>query len=71
VRLADFIVRDMEIILRQWVEFAATLLPAATNMASLTLRDHAQQILEAVAADLSAAQTREAQRENSWAVLRN
>jgi signal transduction histidine kinase len=65
MRLADFIVRDMEIILRQWEEFAATLLPAATNMKSLALRDHAQQILEAVAADLSAAQTREAQREKS------
>jgi len=62
MRLADFIARNMEIILGQWEEFAATLLPAATNMESLALRDHAQQILEAVAADLSAAQTREAQR---------
>jgi signal transduction histidine kinase len=61
MRLADFILRDMEIILGQWEAFAATLLPAAANMKSLALRDHAQQILEAVAADLSAAQTREAQ----------
>jgi hypothetical protein len=62
MRLADFILRDMEIILVQWEEFAATLLPAATNMKSLALRDHAQQILEAVAADLFSAQTSEAQR---------
>jgi hypothetical protein len=66
-RLADFILRDMEIILGQWETFAATLLPAAANMKSLALRDHAQQILEAVAADLSAAQTREAQCEKPLA----
>jgi len=65
MRLADFILRDMEIILGQWEAFAATLLPAAANMKSLALRDHAQQILEAVAADLSATQTRDAQREKA------
>lgn len=61
MRLADFIVRDMESILAKWEAFAATCLPAAASMASLELRDHAQQILEAVAADLSAPQSREAQ----------
>ena len=65
MRLADFILRDMESILAQWEAFAATLLPAAANMKSLALRDHAQQILEAVAKDLSTAQTREAQIEKS------
>ena len=65
MRLADFILRDMEIILGQWEAFAATLLPAAANMKSLALRDHAQQILEAVAKDLSTSQTKEAQREKS------
>jgi uncharacterized membrane protein YdfJ with MMPL/SSD domain len=53
MRLADFILRDIEIILGQWEAFAATLLPAAANMKSLALRDHAQQILETVATDLS------------------
>ncbi|HEU4925150.1 MAG TPA: sensor histidine kinase, partial [Burkholderiales bacterium] len=48
MRLADFIRRDMESILAQWEAFAATRLPAAASMASLELRDHAQQILEAV-----------------------
>ena len=49
MRLADFIVRDIETIVVQWEAFAATLLPAAANMQSLALRDHAQQILQAVA----------------------
>jgi signal transduction histidine kinase len=65
MRLADFIVRNMETILRQWEAFAATLLPAARSMDSLALRDHARQILEAVAMDIATPQTREAQREKS------
>ncbi|MEQ5844316.1 HAMP domain-containing histidine kinase (plasmid) [Paraburkholderia acidicola] len=65
MRLADFIARNMEPILVQWEAFATTLLPAAANMESLGLRDHAQQILEAVAKDLQTLQTREAQREKS------
>jgi signal transduction histidine kinase len=65
MRLGDFILRDMETILRQWEAFASTLLPAAKNMKSLALRDDAQRILEAVVKDLSASQTREAQTEKS------
>ncbi len=65
MRLADFILRDMEAILVQWEVFAATLLPAAADMQSLALRDHAQAILEAVAKDLRTSQTREAQAEKS------
>jgi signal transduction histidine kinase len=65
MRLADFILRNMEAIVAQWEAFAATLLPAAANMKSPALRDHAQQILQAVAKDLSTAQTREAQFEKS------
>jgi signal transduction histidine kinase len=65
MRLSDFIVRDMETILTQWEAFAATLLPAAANMESQALRDHAQQILVAVAQDLRAIQTKEAQLEKS------
>lgn len=61
MRLADFIKGNMEAILAQWEAFAGTLLPAAANMKSPALRDHAQQILEAIATDLSAAQTRQAQ----------
>ncbi|MGU7813309.1 ATP-binding protein [Burkholderia sp. AW49-1] len=65
MRLADFIVRNTEPILVQWEAFAATLLPAARSMDSRGLRDHARQILEAVAKDLGTPQTREEQHEKS------
>ena len=65
MRLADFIRNDMEAILAEWEAFAATLLPAAADMTPLALRDHAKQILEAVARDLTTAQTREEQSEKS------
>jgi signal transduction histidine kinase len=61
MRLAEFILRDMERILAQWEGFAVTLRPAAASMDSLALRDHARPLLEAIAADLSTSQTAEAQ----------
>ena len=65
MRLAEFILRDTETILAEWEAFAATLLPAASGMTSLALRDHAKPILEAVAKDLATPQTKEAQSEKS------
>lgn len=65
MRLADYILSDMEAILARWDAFAATILPAAGRMNSLALRDHAQEILEAVVADLRIPQSREAQAEKS------
>lgn len=65
MRLADFIVRNMESILVQWEAFAATLLPAARGMDSFALRDHSRQILEAVAKDIGTPQTRDEQHEKS------
>ncbi|TXC88885.1 sensor histidine kinase [Paraburkholderia azotifigens] len=65
MRLAEFIVQDMEPILAQWEAFAATLLPAAAPMDPLALRDHAHQILQAVARDISTPQTKDEQREKS------
>jgi signal transduction histidine kinase len=61
MRLADFILRDMEAILVAWEAFAAVQLPAAKHMDSLSLRDHAREILQAVSKDLSTSQSREAQ----------
>ena len=61
MRLAEFITREMDSILAAWEAFAATCLPAARHMESLELRDHAQQILEAIVLDLSTAQSREEQ----------
>lgn len=57
MRLADFILRDMEHIVAEWEAFAATRLPAAGRMNSLALRDHAEPILRAVATDLRTPQT--------------
>lgn len=65
MRLGDFILRDMAHILAEWEAFATTLLPAARNLNSLALRDHAPQILQAIAKDLKTPQTSEAQRERS------
>jgi len=65
MRLADFIAHNIEPILVEWEAFAATLLPAARSMDSFALRDHAEQILLAIAKDISTPQTKEAQREKS------
>jgi hypothetical protein len=65
LRLSEFILCDMEAIVAQWEAFAATQLPAATNMNSLALQDHAEEILSAVAIDLLSPQTEEAQAEKS------
>jgi hypothetical protein len=56
VRLADFILSDMQAIVAAWETFARTL-PAARGMETLALRDHAEPILQAIAADLKTAQT--------------
>lgn len=60
MRLAEFIRSNLEPILVEWEAFATTLLPNAAGLSSLALRDHAPEILAAVAADLDTTQTREA-----------
>ena len=65
MRLAEFILEEMQTILAEWETFAATLLPAAAGMSRLALRDHARQILEAVVRDLGTPQTRREQSEKS------
>lgn len=65
MRLAEFILRDMGRILSEWESFASTLLPAAGNMTPPALRNHAPQILRAIAKDLATPQTRHEQREKS------
>jgi signal transduction histidine kinase len=61
MRLPDFIQFEIEAILLEWETFAAAQLPAAAEMKSLALRDHAKQILQAVARDIGRPQTDEAQ----------
>jgi hypothetical protein len=55
--LSDFITLRMESILSEWEAFARTLTPAASHMTRLALRDHARQILETAALDISTPQT--------------
>lgn len=57
MRLADFILENLEQILQSWEDFASTINPAATNMSSVELRDHAEQMLRVIAEDLRTSQT--------------
>jgi signal transduction histidine kinase len=65
MRLSKFIIENMEAILTEWESFAKTILPAAETMDSLALRDHAKQILEAVAKDIETFQTAQEQSDKS------
>lgn len=65
MRLAEFILTEMEQILANWEAFARTQAPAAEAMGSLALRDHAEQILQAIAKDLETYQSRDAQTQKS------
>ena len=51
MRLSHFIDANIELILREWVEFARSILPSA-QLDNLALRDHAGEILAATATDM-------------------
>ena len=57
MRLADFIEANCEPILDEWVEFAKTCGPAAAQLDTTALRDHALQMLQAIVIDLRTPQT--------------
>ena len=57
MKLALFIQTHLEDILQEWESFARTLAPAATQMSGLALRDHAKQILLAMAMDIETVET--------------
>jgi signal transduction histidine kinase len=64
VRLADFILANVEPILAEWEVFARGIWPgAATDPA--TLRDHAEEILRATALDMKSDQTAKQQSDKS------
>ena len=65
MRLADFIVANREAILAEWEQFARTCAPASGSMDIKALRDHASEMLTAIAADLGTPQDREEQAEKS------
>ncbi|AHL77361.1 histidine kinase [Stutzerimonas stutzeri] len=57
MRLAHFIISNLEPILQAWEDFAKSITPATRAMDSVELRDHAEQMLRAIAADLQTPQT--------------
>lgn len=65
MRLAEFIVTNREPILAEWEAFARTCTPASGAMDITALRDHANEMLTAIAADLRTPQDVREQSEKS------
>lgn len=65
MRLADFIERNREPIMAEWEAFARTCAPASGSMDVAALRDHANEMLTVIAADLRTPQTGREQSEKS------
>lgn len=57
MRLSTFIFANMEPILQDWEDFARSLGAVTSSMDALALRDHAELMLRAIAADLETAQS--------------
>jgi signal transduction histidine kinase len=55
--MASFIIEHLEQILVEWEAFAGTQSPAADTLDVAALRDHAKQMLEAIARDIETAQS--------------
>ena len=64
-RFADFIRLNVEPIVVDWINFGGTRTPASDGMTKLALRDHIEEILNFVADDLEALQTKQEQSEKS------
>lgn len=65
VRLAAFILANMESILQEWEDFARSLGAVTSSMDIAALRDHAELILAAIARDMETAQRPAEQRAQS------
>lgn len=57
MRLSQFIEVNVESILEEWEAFARTMLPPASTMSASELRDHAHDILMAIAAEMDSPQS--------------
>lgn len=66
MRLGDFISNNIEPILVEWEAFARTIEPPALTMDSDELRDHAMNMLQDIALDISTPQTAAAQHQKSF-----
>jgi signal transduction histidine kinase len=65
MKLSAFIVSHMEQILAEWEDYAQTMRPAADSMTLIALRDHAEQMLRAIALDIEQAQSPQEEVEKS------
>lgn len=65
MRLSSFLISNIEPILQEWENFARTISTGSKALESEELRDHAEQMLRAIAADLRTHQTRQEQIEKS------
>lgn len=63
--LAEFIGENLEAILVEWESFARTILPATTHASPEQLRDHAREMLVAMARDIETSQTEDERLEKS------
>ncbi|CRM14329.1 sensor histidine kinase [Pseudomonas sp. 58 R 12] len=61
MRLADFIIENLEPILQAWEDFARTIQTPGADLDRVDLRDHAEQMLRAIAVDLRNTQTAQEQ----------
>lgn len=65
MRLADFILKDMDRIIEAWVDFARTVDVPQAPLGQVELRDHAEGILRTVALDMQSPQTSRQQQDKS------
>lgn len=65
MRLSEFIERNVETIVTEWERFARETMEPAQTMSKLALRDHASEILLAIAKDLRQPQTEDERRTKS------
>ncbi|EQD29823.1 sensor histidine kinase, partial [mine drainage metagenome] len=65
MNLSEFILANMERLLEEWEQFAATLVPEAQRADSAMLRDHGKLMLKAIAADMTRPESADQQAEKS------
>lgn len=61
MRISQFIQSDLEVILAEWERFARSNSPAGSDLTDLVLRNHAKQMLIAIAKDIETQQSSEQQ----------
>ncbi|RML36830.1 Sensor histidine kinase [Pseudomonas syringae pv. atrofaciens] len=65
MRLSGFILENIEAIVREWTDFARTLSALGEPLDTTELRDHAEQMLRAIATDLQTDQSLQQQVDKS------